>query len=174
MPYKYKTLANTNRQNDTEMCVKLGYTKQSTHSVITFNSTNYCVCISMLAVCWSEGHLLVLISPARVESSMLFKASTSAAQVTGCLPLPVSHLLRISVFICTGWFKRSCAIILTLEPFLSSRRKMPNRTYLVAIFHSNVDHHSISACDYFGNCIRQLERKTHTPTYINSQLSSID
>ena len=105
---------------------------------------------------------------------MLFKASTSAAQVTGCLPLPVSHLLRISVFICTGWFKRSCAIILTLEPFLSSRRKMPNRTYLVAIFHSNVDHHSISACDYFGNCIRQLERKTHTPTHINSQLSSID
>jgi len=69
MSYKYKTLANTNWQNDTEV----GYTKQSTHSAITFNSTNYCVCISMLAVCWSEGHLLVLISPARVGGSMLFK-----------------------------------------------------------------------------------------------------
>ena len=92
----------------------------------------YCVCISMLAVLvW--GHLLVLISPARVDSSMLRKASTRVAQVTGCLPLPVSHSLRISVFICIGLFKHLCAIILTLDPFLSSRRKMPKRTYLVAI-----------------------------------------
>jgi len=36
MSYKYKTLA----QNDTEMCGKLGYTKQCRHSVITFNSTH--------------------------------------------------------------------------------------------------------------------------------------
>ena len=87
----------------------------------------------MLAVCCSEGHLLVLISLARVESSMLRKASTRVAHVTGCLPLPVSHSLRISVFICTGLFKHLCAIILTLDPFLSSRRKMPKRTYLAAI-----------------------------------------
>ena len=87
----------------------------------------------MLAVCHSEGHLLVWIFPARVDSSMLCKASTSVAQVTGCLPLPVSHSLRISVFICTGLFKHLCAIIWTLDPFLSSRRKMPKRTYLVAI-----------------------------------------
>ena len=94
---------------------------------------NYCVCISMLALCCSERHLVVLISPARVESSMSYKASTRVAQVTGCLPLPVSHSLRISVFICTGLFKHLCAIILTLDPFLSSRRKMPKRTYLFAI-----------------------------------------
>ena len=94
---------------------------------------NYCVGISMLAVCCSEGHLLVLISPARVESSILRKASTRVAQFTGCLPLPVSHSWRISVFICTGLFKHLCAIILTLDPFLSSRRKVLKRTYLVAI-----------------------------------------
>ena len=87
----------------------------------------------MLAVCCSEGHLLVLISPARVESSILCKASTRVAQFTGCLPLPVSHSLRISVFICTGLFKYLCAIILTLDPFLSSKRKVPNWTYLAAI-----------------------------------------
>ena len=94
---------------------------------------NYCVGIFMLAVCFSEGHLRMLISPARVESLMLRKASTRVAQVTGCLPLPVSHSLSISVFICTGLFEHLCAIILTLDPFLSSRRKMPKRTYLAAI-----------------------------------------
>ena len=30
-------------------------------------------------------------------------------------------------------FKCLCAMILTLDPFLSSRRKVPNWTYLVAI-----------------------------------------
>ena len=141
MLYKYKTLANTNWQNDTEMCGKLGYTKQFTHSMQCDNIQqythkwyiNYCVCSSMLAVCSSDGHLLVLISPTRAESSMLRKASTRVAQVTGCLPLPVSHSLRISMFIWTGLFKFLCAIILTFDPVLSSRRKMPKRTYLVAI-----------------------------------------
>ena len=80
-----------------------------------------------------EGHLLALISPARVESSMSCKTSTRVAQVTGCLPFPVNHSWRISVFIRSASFRCLCAIILTLDPFLSSRRKVPNCTYLVAI-----------------------------------------
>ena len=91
----------------------------------------YCPCI--IVIHSSEGHLLVLISPARVESSMSRNTSTRVAQVTGCLPLPVSHSWRISVFIRSASFKCLCAIILTLDPFLSSRRKVPNWTYLVAI-----------------------------------------
>ena len=81
----------------------------------------------------SEGHLQVLISPARVESSMSCKTSIRVAQVTGCLPLPVTHSWRISVLICSASEWCLWAIIFTLEPFLSSRRKIPNWTYLVAI-----------------------------------------
>ena len=79
------------------------------------------------------GHLVATISLARVESSMSRNTSTRVAQVTGCLPRPVSHSWRISVFIRSASFKCLCAIIVTLDPFLSSRRKVPNWTYLVAI-----------------------------------------
>ena len=89
-------------------------------------------CISMHVIYCSEWHLLVLISPARVASSMSCKTSTRVAQVTGCLPLPVNHSWRISVFIRSASFRCLCAIILTLDPFLSSRRKVPNWTYLVS------------------------------------------
>ena len=85
------------------------------------------------AIHFSGGHFLLQISPARVESWMSYKTSTSVAHVTGCLLLPVSHSWRISVFICSALFKCLCAIILTLDPSLSSRRKAPNWTYLVAI-----------------------------------------
>ena len=78
------------------------------------------------------GHLTASISPARVESSMSRKTSTRVVQVTGFLPLPVSHSWRISVLMCSEllfWW----AMILTVDPFWSSRRKVPNWTYLVAI-----------------------------------------
>ena len=64
---------------------------------------------------------------------MSLKTSTRVAHVTGCLPLPVSHFWKISVFICSELFKCLCAIISTLDPSLSSRRKAPNWTYLAAI-----------------------------------------
>ena len=79
------------------------------------------------------GHLTASISPARVDSSMSRKTLTRVAQVTGCLPLPVTHSWRISVLIRSGSFKFLWAMFLTLDPVLSSRRKVPNRTYLVAI-----------------------------------------
>ena len=81
----------------------------------------------------SEGHLLVLISSESVVSSMSRKTSTRVCQVTGCFPLPSSHSWRISVFIDLASFECLCSIISTLDPFLSSRRKVPNSTYLVAI-----------------------------------------
>ena len=93
-----------------------------------------CSCISMHAVLCSDGlHLMVLISPARVKSSLSCKTSTRVAQVTGCLPLPFSHSWRISVLIRSGSQWCLWAIFLTFDPSLSSRRKVPNWTYLVAI-----------------------------------------
>ena len=85
------------------------------------------------AIHFSGRHFLLRISPARVESWMSFKTSTSVVHVTGCLLLPVSHSRRISVFICSALFKCLCAIMSTLDPLLSSSRKALNRTYLVAI-----------------------------------------
>ena len=79
------------------------------------------------------GHLTASISSAREESSMSSKTLTRVGQVTGCLPLPVSHSWRISVLISSASFKCLRAMILTFDPFLSSRRKVPNWTYLVAI-----------------------------------------
>ena len=81
----------------------------------------------------SAGHLTASISPARTDSLMSHKTLTSVAQFTGCLPLPVSHSWRISVLISSASFECLRAMILTLDPFLSSRRKVPNLTYLVAI-----------------------------------------
>ena len=77
------------------------------------------------------GHLTASISPARVESSMSRKTSTRVAQVTGCLPLSVSHSERISMLIRSASFKFLWAIILTLDPVLSFKRKAPNEIYLV-------------------------------------------
>ena len=62
------------------------------------------------------------------------KTSTSVAQVTGCLPLPVSHCFRISILICSASFKCLWATISTLDPSVSSRRKVPNWKYLLVIF----------------------------------------
>ena len=64
---------------------------------------------------------------------MSCKTSTRVAQVTGCLPLPVSHSWRISVLIRSASLRCLWAVILTLDPVLSSRRKVPNETYLVPI-----------------------------------------
>ena len=58
--------------------------------------------------------------------------STRVAQVTGCLPFPVSHLLRISAFIRFTLFKYSIAMILTLV-FSSFSRKVLNWTHFVPI-----------------------------------------
>lgn len=61
------------------------------------------------------------------------KTSTRVAQVTGCFPLPVNHSRRISLLISSASLQCLRAILLTLDPFLSSRRKVPNWTYFVAI-----------------------------------------
>ena len=85
------------------------------------------------AVYGSEGHLLVLISPARVESSMSCKTSTSVSQATGCLPLPVSHSWRISVLIRSALSLYSWTMLSTLAPESSSSRIVPNVLYCVPI-----------------------------------------
>ena len=64
---------------------------------------------------------------------MSCKTSTRVVQVTGFLPLPVSHSWKISVLICSELLRFLWAIILTLDPFWSSKRRVPNWTYLVAI-----------------------------------------
>ena len=107
------------------------FTRDTTHTQNTLKNSMFS-CISKHVIHCSEGHLLVLISPARVESSTSRKTSTRVVQFTGCLPLPVSHSWRISVFIRSASFKCLWAIIITLDPLLSSRRKVPNWTYLVA------------------------------------------
>ena len=78
-------------------------------------------------------HLTASISSARAESSMSRKTSTSVFQFTGCLPFSVSHSWMISVLILLASFKCLWAIIFTLDPVLSSRRKALNLTYLVSI-----------------------------------------
>ena len=79
------------------------------------------------------GHLTASISLARVESSMSRKTSTRVAQVTDCVPLPSSHSWKISVLICSELLRCLWAMILTFDPFWSSKRRVPNWTYLVAI-----------------------------------------
>ena len=87
----------------------------------------------MDAVYSSEGHLLVLILPARVESSMSCKTSTRVSQVTGCLPLPVSHSWRIFVLISSALSLCSRTMLSTWAPLSSSSRIMPNFVYCVPI-----------------------------------------
>jgi len=108
----------------------------------------YCVCISMLAVCHPEGHLLVLISPARVDSSMLCKASTRVAQFTGCLPLPVSHSLRIPMFICMHRIVQTF-VCHNLDSWSISVLQEGNAKtdILGCYFYRNADHPSISTCE---------------------------
>ena len=64
---------------------------------------------------------------------MSCKTSTRVAQVTGDLPFPISHSWRISVLIRSGSFKHLWAMFLTLDPVVSRRRMVPNRTYFVPI-----------------------------------------
>ena len=64
---------------------------------------------------------------------MSCKTSTRVDQVTGFLPLPFSHSWKISVLICSELLRFLWAMILTLDPFWSSNRRVPNWTYLVAI-----------------------------------------
>ena len=92
-----------------------------------------CSCISKHAIHCSEGHFLVLISPARVESLMSFKTFTRVSQVTGCLPLPVSHSWRISVLIRSGLSLCAWTMLSTLFPESSSSRIVPNILYCVPI-----------------------------------------
>ena len=96
-------------------------------SSYTCNNTYWSYYISV------PGHLTSPILLARVKSFVSCRTLTSVTQVTGCLPLPVSHSWRISVLIRSGSFKFLWAIFLTLDPVLSLRRKVPNLTYLVAI-----------------------------------------
>jgi len=81
----------------------------------------------------SETHLLVSITPARMESSLSCKTSTRVSQVTGCLPLPVSHSWRISVLIRSALSLYSWTMLSTLAPESSSSRIVPNVLYCVLI-----------------------------------------
>ena len=117
---------------NTELMKMTAFTDGTTHTHTKYIKNGMCSCICKHAIHCSEGHLLVLISPARVESSMSHRTSTRVAQFIGCLPVPVNYSWRISVFIRSASFKCLWAIIFTLDPFLSSRRKVPNWTYLVA------------------------------------------
>ena len=58
------------------------------------------------------------------------KTSIRVAQVTGNLPLPISHSWRISELIRSGSLMYLWAMFLTLDPVVSCRRMVPNRTYL--------------------------------------------
>ena len=60
------------------------------------------------------------------------KTLTRVVQVTG-FPLPSSHSWKISVLICSELLWFLWAIFLTLDPFRSSKRRVPNWTYLVDI-----------------------------------------
>ena len=91
------------------------------------------VCISKRAIHYSERHLLVLISPARVESLMSCKTSIRVAQITGCLPLPFSHSWRIFMLISSALSLHSRVMLSTLAPRSSASRIVPNVLYCVPI-----------------------------------------
>ena len=141
---------NTNWQNYTEMCVKLGYTRQCTHSTVHTQMIHKVLHMHfhMLAGCHPEGHLLVLISPARVDSSMLCKASTRVAQFTGCLPLPVSHSLKIPMFICMHRIVQTF-VCHNLDSWSISvlQEEGAKTDILGCYFYRNADHPSISTCE---------------------------
>ena len=79
-----------------------------------------------------EGHLLPLISPAKVESSCHVRLPQECPRsLAACL----FQLTTPGRFLCLFVRHRLnvCAITLILDPFLSFRRNVPNWTYLVAI-----------------------------------------
>jgi len=77
--------------------------------------------------------LTASMSPASLESSTSRSTSISVLQLTGCFPLPLSHSSRISVLICSASFPCLCSMLQTLVPVESSKRRMPNKVYLVLI-----------------------------------------
>ena len=127
-----------------EMCTN--GTQDTTHT--KYRQNGMCSCISKHAIHCSEGHLLVLISPARVDSSMLCKASTRVAQFTGCLPLPVSHSLRIPMFICVHRIVQTF-VCHNLDSWSISVLQEGNAKtdILGCYFYRNADHPSISTCE---------------------------
>ena len=104
-----------------------GHTAQNSTTHVAHSMTHKQV------IHFSERCLLAMISSARLTSWMSCKTFTRVFQVTGCLPLPVSHSWRISVFILSASSLNFCSIILILNPFLSSRRNVPKLIYLVDI-----------------------------------------
>ena len=75
--------------------------------------------------------LTASISPASTLSSESCNTSVRVFQVTGCLPLPAIHSLRMFVVVFSASFMYFSAIALTLSPDLSSRRRIPNVLYFV-------------------------------------------
>ena len=75
------------------------------------------------------GHLIVLISLARVDRPLSCMTSTRVAQVTGCLPLPFSHSSRISMLILEGSEWCLLSMLLTFCPLSSSSRRVPKHLY---------------------------------------------
>ena len=76
-----------------------------------------------------------IIASISVASALLTscKTSTRVFQVTGCLPLPAIHCWRISVLIRSASLRCSWTRLLTLDPVLSSRRRIPKFIYWVPI-----------------------------------------
>lgn len=81
----------------------------------------------------SIGYLMVLISLARVESSISRKTLERVSQVTGCLRLPFSQSCRIFVLISSALSLHSCMMLSTLAQETSSKRIVPNFLYCVLI-----------------------------------------
>ena len=77
---------------------------------------------------------------------MSCKTSTRVSQVTGCLPLPVNHSWKISVFIRSASFKCLCHN-LDLGSISVIQEECTKLDILGCYFHRNIDHPSISACE---------------------------
>ena len=84
-------------------------------------------CFNLLSEVQFLSRLIaVIISLARLVSSISCNTSTSVSQVTGHLPLPSIHCWRTSMFIRSGLSLCLLAIFWIRAPYPSSRRSIPN------------------------------------------------
>ena len=81
---------------------------------------------------WCSDNDFFMLST-KVFKSVSRKHSTNVCHVTGSLPFPFSHCLRISTVMSTGSPRLDTSIFLTLFPFSSFRSKVPNLLYSAPI-----------------------------------------
>ena len=82
----------------------------------------------------ADFDLTASISLASVLSPMSCNTSVSVSQLTGSLPLPLTHSWRISLLIRSASCLCLSSMFRTLVPFGSSRRRRPKSWYFVLIF----------------------------------------